>query len=286
MTVSAFGVEHELAKHVFGRHDENTGHSRSDHPQLRREKRAAKRSYRRAANDAYSQAHATHRKAHPWEAVFDDVGAHAASRSGTSYTSGAERAGQKAHREFGDTEAGQRGQREIERTRGNYNPRYAARRKAQRKADFALAKSAFGIEHEVSKVSPALKVVGAGAGLVGAQAGVNEGLRRHYNKKGANVSVRQQYVHPYLAQYQMNAAAARSKAEKVQDKADRTGSPRLERKANRLRGISSNFNEASQTGALRARHEGRILVGRKGLDAQRNKAPQTIGKSAFGIEHP
>lgn len=152
--------------------------------------------------------------------------------------------------------------------------------------------NAFGIEGhgEISKsLKTAAIVGGAAAGAAGLQAGVNEGVRRHYNNKGANVSVKNQYVHPYKSQYAQSAAATKVKAEKVQTRADASGSAIKAVRANRLRGISSNYNEASKMGALKARRAGRIVSGRKGLDAQHNNAPAVIGKSstvsAFGVEH-
>jgi len=142
-----------------------------------------------------------------------------------------------------------------------------------------------GAAHEAALVAGS---VGATAGIVG---GINEAIRRHYNRKGANVSVKQQYLHPYRTQYQQSAAVARHRAGKLSARAAQTTDPkkaaRLKQRANRDNWSSQSNNEAAKKGGIASYAVNPDL--RRYDKTRTYTAPKTIGKSdrtsAFGIEH-
>lgn len=166
---------------------------------------------------------------------------------------------------------------------GNVAGGYAG---AARAAHTNQAKGRYKPEPVGKSLKTGAAIAGIGAAAAGAQAGINEGVRRHYNKKGANVSVKDQYLHPYKSQHAQSAAVFQTRAAKNQAKAD-AGNARKGVVANRQRGMSSNYAEAAKVGAIKARSTGTLIIGRKKLDAQRNSGPSRIqvGKSSsFGVD--
>jgi hypothetical protein len=172
----------------------------------------------------------------------------------------------------------------------------ADRREAKRRAAKKRAQVRKGVMRQV--VLPAAAATAVGTGLI---VGSKEADRRLYNRRGSNVSFKDSQRHPIRSAYQYRAVEHRDVARGLEDyarkqrvKAKQATDPakaeyhRL--RAARGRDVANFHHHQAHTYNAAARHGGAGSAKRAGEwqrydKTQRYKSPQTIGKSAFGIDH-
>lgn len=160
-------------------------------------------------------------------------------------------------------------------------------------SDQAVAK---GVGQNLRAVAPGI----AAAGALGF--GLNEVSRQVANRRGANVGFVERRRHPLRSRYKIQAATMRAAAEstdktagKFKARAEDPTTPPHKAELARVRynnsreaqryynWASSNSNQAAIHGARNAKKLG--LTPKFDRDRRDYRAPETIGKSAFGVDH-
>lgn len=275
--------EEDLTKHYLGRHREPySPHTRAEHRELRATKKAVHRAAMSQANTAYKAGFSDYAQKHPFiHGMESGLASWERQQGRVPNPLSADVAGSKAMEAHWRSPKGQRAIAAEERARGKWNPRYERKRKAQIAANRQLA---------MSKSAGKAAAVFAGGALLGG--GVNEGVRRYYRRKGADISVREQYRHPMRTQYAQAAAGIRSSAERRQAKVARTGNSRTANAANRRRMMATHRAGEAQMGSLRyyrslppeERRAGFYRYDRE-RDYTAPVGPIGLHKSAFGVDH-